>query len=110
LSRSKAKVAIKYCGSCNPQVNLAEIAAHLREMASRRWDFEIVPLGENNIDVVVILCGCPRACVNREDVKAVAKHSLLVADGFLQGKPVSENSLLGFLEKELDKIIKPEPS
>jgi len=110
LSKSKAKVAIKYCGSCNPQLNLVEIAAHLRELALRRRDFEIVPLGENDIDVVVILCGCPRACVNKEDVKAVAKHSLLVADGFLQGKPLNEDGLLGSLEKELDKIIKPEPS
>lgn len=53
----------------------------LSELVARRPDLELSPLSANDIDVVAILCGCPRACGNRPDVRARAKRCLLVSDG-----------------------------
>jgi hypothetical protein len=84
------KVALKYCGSCNPRVDLSRIARHLKSVAAESGHFQLVPLSEDNINVVVILCGCPRACGNKEEVKARARP---------------ENELPSVVERELIKVL-----
>jgi len=101
----KVKVALKYCGSCNPRVDLSRIARHLAKVAEERGDFQIVPLSENDIDVVVILCGCPRACGNKEEVKARAKRSLFTAGESVNRQAVPETQLPMAVEQELVKIM-----
>ena len=101
----KVKVALKYCGSCNPHVDLSRIACHLVKVAEEWGDFQLVPLSEDDIDVVVILCGCPRACGNKEEVRARAKRSLVVAGESLCGRVVSEACLLSAVEQEIHKIL-----
>ncbi len=99
------KVALKYCGSCNPRVDLSRIARHLKSVAAESGNFQLVPLSENNIDVVVILCGCPRACGNKEEVKARARLCLVTAGESLNGHPIPENELPSVVERELIKVL-----
>jgi sulfite reductase beta subunit-like hemoprotein len=99
------KVALKYCGSCNPCVDLRRIARHLAQVAEERGDFQLVPLSENDIDVVVILCGCPRACGNKEEVKALAKRSLVTAGESVNRRAVPESELPAVVERELCQIL-----
>ena len=101
----KVKVALKYCGSCNPYVDLSRIARHLAKVSEERGDFRLVPLSADDIDVVVILCGCPRACGNKEDVRARAKRSLVVAGESLGGRSVPEACLLSTVVHQLSKIL-----
>ena len=101
----KVKVALKYCGSCNPRVGLSRIARHLTKVAEERGDFQIVPLSENDIDVVVILCGCPRACGNKEEVRARAKRSLFTAGESVNRQAVPETQLPMAVVQELGKIL-----
>ncbi|MGB8706985.1 MAG: hypothetical protein WCD72_03410 [Dehalococcoidia bacterium] len=101
----KVKVALKYCGSCNPRVNLPRIARHLAKVAEERGDFQLVPLSEDDIDVVVILCGCPRACGNKEEVRARAKRSLFTAGESVNRQAVPETQLPIAVEQELVKIL-----
>ncbi len=54
---------------------------------ARQSGFEIVPLSTNDIDILIILCGCPRACGNKKEVREKAKHSLLINDEVF-GDPV----------------------
>jgi hypothetical protein len=102
---SKFKVALKYCGSCNPRVDLRRIARHLTKVSEERGDFHLVPLSENDIDVVVILCGCPRACGNKAEVKARAKKCLVTAAESVDGKFVPESELPAAVERELNRIL-----
>jgi len=105
----KVKVALKYCGSCNPRVDLSRIARHLAKVAEERGDFQLVPLCENDIDVVVILCGCPRACGNKEEVRARAKRSLFTAGESVNRRAVPETQLPMAVEQELGKILVVKP-
>ena len=99
------KVAIKYCGCCNPHVELSKIAHHLVDMAETDADLTLIPFSENTIDIVVILCGCPRACGNKEEVKERAKHHLLVTGENIDGKAVHEENLPQALHYELEAIL-----
>ena len=101
----KINVALKYCGSCNPHVDLRRIAQHLAKVAEERGDFQLVPLSDNDIDVVVILCGCPRACGNKEEVTARAKRSLFTAGESVNRQAVPESELPQVVERELNKIL-----
>ena len=101
----KVKVALKYCGSCNPYVELTRIARHLARVAEKRGDFQLVPLPEDGIDAVVILCGCPRACGNKAEVRARANQSLLTAGESINGRHVPEAHLPSAVEQELIKIL-----
>jgi hypothetical protein len=103
--RKPIKVAVKYCGCCNPYVNLTEIAHHLADLAKTRGDFVLVPSSEDKIDVVVILCGCPRACGNKEEFQSRAKHHLLVAGESINGSTVQEKHLPQTVQKELENIL-----
>ena len=101
----KVKVALKYCGSCNPRVDLSRIARHLVKVAEERGDFKLVPLSENAPDVVVILCGCPRACGNKEEVRARARRSLFTAGESVNRRAVPETQLPMAVVQELGKIL-----
>jgi sulfite reductase beta subunit-like hemoprotein len=85
-------------------VDLSRIARHLAKVAEERGDFQLVPLSEN-IDVVIILCGCPRACGNKEEVRARAKWNLLTAGESVNRRAVPETQLPTVVEQELDKIL-----
>jgi sulfite reductase beta subunit-like hemoprotein len=101
----QAKVALKYCGSCNPYVDLTKIARHLTMLAEERRNFKLVPLSENDFDIVVILCGCPRACGNKAEVRAKAGKSLLIAGESINGRHIPEAHLHSITEQELIKIL-----
>jgi hypothetical protein len=77
----------------------------LVRVAEERGDFQLVPLSENDIDVVVILCGCPRACGNKAEVRARAAKSLLTAGESINGRYVPEAHLPSAVELELIKIL-----
>jgi len=86
-------------------VDLRRIARHLAKVAEERGDFKLVPLSENDIDVVVILCGCPRACGNKEEVRARAERSLYTAGETVNRRAVPEIDLPMVVEQELSKIL-----
>jgi hypothetical protein len=54
---------------------------------------------------VVILCGCPRACGNKAEVRARAGKSLLTAGESINGRHVPEACLPSAVEQELIKIL-----
>jgi hypothetical protein len=84
---------------------LTRIARHLTKMAKASGDFQLVPLSEDGLNVVVILCGCPRACGNKAEVKARAAKILLTAGESINGKTVPEAQLPSTVEQELIKIL-----
>jgi len=74
-------------------------------MSQTRDDFVLVPPSEDKVDVVVILCGCPRACGNKEEFKARAKHHLLIAGESTKGSDVPETHLSTVVQRELQNIL-----
>lgn len=100
------RLALKYCGSCNPYVNLPRIARHLTQIVTKVNNLELIPFSETDIDVIIILCGCPRACANKQEVRARAKFTLIIAGESVNGTPVTEENLPTVIEFELFKILR----
>jgi hypothetical protein len=108
LSRQKPKVAIKFCGSCNPYIDLSRIARHLTQEAAGQLGFHWLTSAANDddVDVIVILCGCPRACADRDEVRSRARYALTVAGENLDGTAVSEADLPRAVEQKLSELLR----
>ncbi len=65
-------------------------------------DLDQVPLDGGDVDIVVILCGCPRACANKDEVKSLAKSDVVISGEGLKGVRVPEADLAVTLALELE--------
>jgi hypothetical protein len=87
------KVALKYCGSCNPEIELTDIGHKIEEVLQEAPDINVVSRRSKAIDVMVILCGCPRACGNKKRTRERASHCIVVAGESVDLVPVAEKDL-----------------
>ena len=61
------KLAIKYCGGCNPSIDRTELAGKLAVLlAERNADWKLVTLKDDAYDAVLLVNGCPVGCVQKQ--------------------------------------------
>jgi hypothetical protein len=89
----KLNVTLKYCGSCNPQVDLIQIGHKLKEAVENAMELQLASPDDNQIDVVVILCGCPRMCGNKESFRNLAEQFILIAAETIDLEPAAEKDI-----------------
>ena len=59
------KIALKYCGGCNPAYERNNIVKWLKRDFQ---NIELSPLKENEkYDLILIICGCSAECVSEKD-------------------------------------------
>ena len=85
------KVAIKYCGSCNPRINLARLGQRLAALAEAEGVALVSPEGE--MDAIVILNGCRVACADQDEVRRLARRAVVVSETSVNGLEVAEADL-----------------
>lgn len=98
---SGIRVSLKYCGACNPMTNLSKIGNELKEAIGIDDVLKLVSPENSPIDVMVILCGCPRACGNKAEISALANRSIVVAGEAVDMVPVAEKDISSTLIKNL---------
>lgn len=59
----KLRIGLKYCGGCTPRYDRVEAVASIRERLKDRVD--LVSYEERDLEGVLIVAGCPTACVDR---------------------------------------------
>jgi len=98
---------LKYCGSCNPQIELADIGHKIEEALQEAPDISVVSRGSKAIDVMVILCGCPRACGDKKSVRKRAGHCIVVAGESVDLVPVAEKDLPSRVIEKVKSLSSP---
>lgn len=87
------RFAIRYCGSCNPHTDLRWIGEKLQEKAES-VNAQLVSLQASNIDLMVILCGCPIACADKPETRNLAQdYYAVVAGETVNGIPTTEKDI-----------------
>lgn len=94
------KVAIKYCGSCNPNIDLPRLARHLASLAGS-LDFVLVSPEEDGVDTVVVLNGCRQACGDNMEILPPRVHRVSVAGESVEGQVIAEKFLPQAIEQAL---------
>ena len=85
------KVAIKFCGGCDPAYDRVSFFDRIRSVAGDRIRW--VRPGEDEHEATLLICGCPRACPEQE-LPAVGHLITLKTD-----QPPPERVVTQLLEK-----------
>ncbi len=86
---SMKRIAIKYCGGCNPSYERVEMVQRLQSSLKDRFIFSIND--QQDSDIMVFVCGCPRACADKDsNCPQVPSRSVIGENDF--------NSLVDWLE------------
>ncbi len=104
----KLNVTLKYCGSCNPLIDLIQIGNKLKETIENAPELQLVSPDDDHIDVVVILCGCPRMCGNKESFRRLAKNFIVIAGGTVDLMPTAEKDIPEQVMQKLKSFSSPE--
>jgi hypothetical protein len=59
-SISKKRIGIKYCGGCNPHYDRVDMVQKVRSLLRNRFLF--LRHDQDNLDRLILVSGCPRAC------------------------------------------------
>lgn len=78
---------------------------HLRALAEGCKDLEIMPLASGNAEVVVILCGCPRACADRVENRTGTLATVVVAGESVDSESVPESNLAMVVGQKLAEAL-----
>lgn len=54
------KVAIKFCGGCDPTFDRVEYANKIKDAAAEHLTW--VDLDNGGKEAMIVICGCPKAC------------------------------------------------
>ncbi len=78
--RRPPRLAIKFCGGCNPVIERGVVARIIREGLSVKIEW-VAP--DEEADLLIILSGCLTSCADRPEVCARAFEALNVSCGMV---------------------------
>jgi hypothetical protein len=71
------RLAIKFCGGCNPLLERGKLAIKVRQgLSDSQW-----VSWEEETDLVLIINGCPTACAERAEIQKNSKACLEIGPG-----------------------------
>lgn len=95
------QIGLKYCGSCNPEVDLLKIVEKLKKDLYKK-KVRITPLDAQSIDLVLILNACPTSCADREEIRQRAPLYITVNGRMIDYVPVKEEEIPNLLKERID--------
>ncbi len=97
------RVAVKYCGNCNPEINSPRIIGQWM-MAVKDDEVTFHPKGQRPVDLLIIICGCRKACVDRPEVRAMGNQVIVIRGRWIEGLLFAENELRNELLRRVGSI------
>ena len=86
------RIAIKYCGGCNPEFDRVKAIAGMLERLAKT--VEVVPLDDERADMLVAVEGCPTACADLSGFKGkkiIVLSSQEAVEGFSLEQKISNH-------------------
>ncbi len=91
------RIAVKYCGGCNPGIERGELVFQLAQsIQAEQLGWSLVSFHDEEYDCLVVINGCAVGCAGKQfeaGNKAGNKPVLIVAGESLQHKRVAEKDL-----------------
>jgi hypothetical protein len=106
----RRSVGVKYCGGCNPRIDRKALAARIEQLLPPGCRLETLS-SPGPGEVAVLICGCPVACVDRPEVRRLARHWVRVGGATVDSEPVPPGELaVRVVERILAAGTEEEPS
>ena len=94
------QVLLKYCGGCNPDINRSKIVSEVKRGLPP--DIELVSIATaEKAEVGIMMSGCTTTCLDRDDVRQLAKQWIIVGGNNVNYFPVDNDKLADQIIKEI---------
>lgn len=98
------QIGVKYCGGCNPEIHRRELVDDLALLFSEDWGLETGDPSEP-WDIAILVCGCPVACLDRPETRALARKWVLVSGSMVDLDPVPTERLATVVAEKLQELV-----
>ncbi len=100
------QILLKYCGGCNPDINRSKVIAEVKR--SLPPDIELVSKTTDEIaEVGIMMSGCSTTCLDREDIRKLAKQWIVVGGNNVNYFPVENDQLTEHIIKKILACLPP---
>jgi len=97
------RIAVKYCGNCNPEIDSPRIIGRwIKTLGNDEITFH--PEGKKQADLLVIICGCRKACVDRREIRAMGRQGIMIKGKWMEGLSSGEGELTRRLIQSVESI------
>jgi hypothetical protein len=95
-------VGVKYCGGCNPLIDRAKLALEIEKILPPEF---ILTTDQtfNPWYVGILICGCPTACMDRPDIRNLARKWIIVAGSSVDLYNAPEEKLAAIVARKMKK-------
>ena len=97
------RIAVKYCGNCNPEIDAPRIIGQWTNTL-RNDEIAYYPEGKRPADLLVMICGCRKACIDRAEVRAMGRQIILIKGKRMEGLSFGEVELTRRLIQSVESI------
>jgi hypothetical protein len=105
-------IGVKYCGGCNPEIQRTELVNSLTRLLAEDFRLDTGEASER-WEVAILVCGCPVACLDRPDTRALAQNCVVIGGSIVDSRPVPREQLTTVIVEKLQRLLacsKGEPS
>jgi hypothetical protein len=96
-------IGIKYCGGCNPHIDRLRLAQEIGKSLPNKYVLT-TESSTNPWDIGIMICGCPTACVDKPDVRGLARKWIFIAGKSIDLDNMPEEKLADIVIQKLKKL------
>ncbi len=93
---------IKYCGGCNPHIDRAKLVLEIEKLLPPEYSLT-TDQTFNPWDIGILICGCPTACVDKPDVRGLARKWIIVAGSSVDLDNAAEEKLAAIVARKMKR-------
>lgn len=94
------QVLVKYCGGCNPEINRSKIVREIKAGLPENIEIITKPTGQT-ADLGLMVAGCSSNCLDREEIRQLAKHWIIVSGSNVNLFPTDKDLIARRVVKEI---------
>ena len=96
-------IGIKYCGGCNPLINRAKLIQEIGKLLPPEYSLT-TDRSSNPWDIGIMVCGCSTACVEKPEIRNLARQWILVAGKSVDLENAPEEKLAAIATRKIKKL------
>lgn len=86
------QVLVRYCGGCNPEIDRSKIIREIKSGLPPHIEL-VTKAGNQAADLGIMMAGCSSNCVDREEIRKLAKHWIVVSGNYVNLFPTNKDQI-----------------
>ena len=93
-------IGIKYCGGCNPLIDRARLVSEVGKLLPPEYVLT-TDKSSNPWDIGILVCGCSTACVEKPEIRNLARQWIFVAGNSVDLENITEEKMAGVIVEKI---------